>query len=70
LQQLLGITAAEARLVSRLFEGGSLGSIAKELNISPNTAKTHLASVFFKTGAKRQRELITLVSALVNRNRS
>jgi DNA-binding CsgD family transcriptional regulator len=70
LQQLLGITAAEARLVSRLFAGGSLGSIAKELNISPNTAKTHLASVFFKTGTKRQRELITLVSALLNRNRS
>ena len=64
LEQALGLTAAEARLVSALCHGGPLVSVAKKLKISLNTAKTHLASAFGKTGTRRQSELIALVSAL------
>lgn len=68
LQQALALTPAEARLVAKMFQGGSLGIVAKELGISPNTAKTQLASVFIKTGTRRQRELIALASALVRQH--
>ncbi len=64
LRQALGMSAAEARLVSALCHGGSLATAAKEVQISLNTAKTQLASVFAKTGTRRQSELIALVSAL------
>jgi DNA-binding CsgD family transcriptional regulator len=64
LGQALGLTAAEARLVSTLCQGGPLASAAKENGVTLNTAKTHLAAVFGKTGTKRQSELIALVSAL------
>lgn len=64
LRQALGMSAAEARLVSALCHGGSLATAAKEMKVSLNTAKTQLASVFAKTGTRRQSELIALVSAL------
>jgi len=64
LRQALGMSAAEARLVSALCHGGSLATAAKEMQISLNTAKTQLASAFAKTGTRRQSELIALVSTL------
>jgi len=60
----LSLSAAEARLVSALFGGGTLTSAAERTGISLNTAKTQLASVFSKTGVTRQSELIALISAL------
>lgn len=64
LAQALGLTTAEARLVSKLCQGGSLAEVANEMHVSLNTAKTQLASAFAKTGTRRQSELIALVSAL------
>ena len=64
LEQALDLSAAEARLVSALCSGGTLVDAAEKLGISPNTAKTQLASAFSKTGTTRQSELISLVSAL------
>jgi DNA-binding CsgD family transcriptional regulator/PAS domain-containing protein len=64
IEQALGLTAAEARLVSALCHGGTLAAVAGELGISPNTAKTHLAAAFGKTGTRRQSELIALISAM------
>ena len=60
----LGLSAAEARLVTELCRGGTLVSAARELGISVNTAKSQMAPVFAKTGARRQSELLTLVAAL------
>jgi DNA-binding CsgD family transcriptional regulator len=64
LEEALDLSAAEARLVSALSGGGTLVEAAEKLGISPNTAKTQLASAFSKTGTTRQSELISLVSAL------
>jgi DNA-binding CsgD family transcriptional regulator len=64
LEEALDLSAAEARLVSALSGGGTLVDAAEKLGISPNTAKTQLASAFSKTGTTRQSELISLVCAL------
>jgi DNA-binding CsgD family transcriptional regulator len=64
----LGLSAAEARLVSTLCGGGgTLAEAAERVGISLNTAKSELASAFSKTGAKRQSELVALVAALPGR---
>jgi DNA-binding CsgD family transcriptional regulator len=60
----LGLSVAEARLVSTLCGGGTLAEAAERVGISLNTAKSQLASAFSKTGAKRQSELVALVAAL------
>jgi DNA-binding CsgD family transcriptional regulator len=52
---------AKARFVVRLVTGASLRSCANALGISYETARRHLQSVFRKTGAHRQVELILAV---------
>jgi DNA-binding CsgD family transcriptional regulator/PAS domain-containing protein len=53
------LTAAEAQLVRVMLEGTrSLGDAAQRLQISRNTAKTHLQHVFAKTDTHRQSELL------------
>ena len=51
-------TPAEAKLVTRLVAGSSLRQAAHELNITYETARTTLKSIFQKTGSHRQAELI------------
>jgi DNA-binding CsgD family transcriptional regulator len=62
--EALGLSPAEARLVSELCAGGTLALAAQRIGISLNTAKTELASAFSKTGTARQSELMALVAAL------
>jgi len=64
LRTLFGLTAAEARLAIYIFDGHSL-SEAAELNcVSRETVKSQIASVFQKTGARRQSELVRLLARL------
>lgn len=66
-QRALGLTAAEARLASKLATGRQIVDASEELGISPHTARTQLKAIFAKTGARRQSELIGImhrVSAL------
>jgi DNA-binding CsgD family transcriptional regulator len=65
--EALGLSTAEARLVSTLYGGGTLAAAAKQIGVSLNTAKTQLASAFSKTSTTRQSELLTLVAALPSR---
>jgi DNA-binding CsgD family transcriptional regulator len=62
LQELYGLSDAEAALVVHLFEGESLESAAGRLHISLNTAKTHLQHVFRKCDVHSQGELLQLLS--------
>ena len=62
--EALGLSAAEARLVSTLCEGGTLTNAADRIGVSLNTAKSQLASAFSKTNTTRQSELLALVVAL------
>jgi DNA-binding CsgD family transcriptional regulator len=62
LRQIYGLTRTESLLVSRLFSGNSLGLTAEGLDISINTAKTHLRQVFRKCDVQSQAELLQLVA--------
>ncbi|MEM7540716.1 MAG: response regulator [Pseudomonadota bacterium] len=63
LQRLYGFTKTEARLVQSLAMGFSLDATAERLEITVNTARTHLKHVFHKSGAKRQSELIHIIES-------
>ena len=58
LQQCLGLSAAEARLAMRLFTGESLADAARELQLSYNTCKSQLKSIYDKTDCSSQTALI------------
>jgi len=50
----LGITEREADVLQLLAAGRSNKEIAKELGVSPNTVKTHVARLYEKLGAGRR----------------
>ena len=58
---LYHLTPAEATLSILLADGKSLEDIAKASNITLNTARAHLRSVFQKTGVTQQSMLVSLV---------
>lgn len=61
LRELFLLTRAEARLACQLASGATLDQAAEAARVSVNTARTHLARVFGKTGTCRQSQLVTLV---------
>ena len=61
LVDLYGLTPAESKLASLLAEGLSLEAAGQALGIRHNTARTHLARVFDKTGTSRQAELVARI---------
>lgn len=61
MRQIFDLTPAEAGVARRLTEGLSLEDTALALDISHNTARAHLRSIFSKSGIKRQTELVRLV---------
>ncbi len=63
LQVIYRLTPAETRLAEALLENDTIESYALKNDISRNTVRTHLASLFAKTGAKRQAELIRTLLA-------
>jgi DNA-binding CsgD family transcriptional regulator len=58
LQRAFGITAAEASLAQRLASGFTVVQAAAALNISRNTARTQLKSIFAKVGVRTQAQLV------------
>ena len=61
LRQRVMLTRAEARLASTLASGVSLKAAAERLHVSVNTARTHLAHIYDKTGVSRQAELLLVI---------
>ncbi|GIW42544.1 MAG: transcriptional regulator [Candidatus Binatia bacterium] len=59
----LGVTLAEAAVVSDLVAGLSLEVSARRQGISPHTARTHLKRALQKTESKRQVDLVRRVLA-------
>ncbi|OWQ92867.1 LuxR family transcriptional regulator [Sphingopyxis witflariensis] len=63
IRDLFQLTRMEAILAAALAGGGSLVEAADRLGIAHNTARTHLRSIFAKTGARRQSQLVHLIHA-------
>jgi DNA-binding CsgD family transcriptional regulator/PAS domain-containing protein len=59
--QLFGFTPTEAKLALLIANGLSLDEASATLGVSRNTVRTHLRSVFSKTGVTRQSLLMRLV---------
>jgi DNA-binding CsgD family transcriptional regulator/PAS domain-containing protein len=61
LRHCFGLTAAEARLAVEILKGDGRAAAGRRCGISTATAKSHLSSIFEKTGTHRQAELIRLL---------
>jgi DNA-binding NarL/FixJ family response regulator len=57
-QEALGISPRELMVLQEIVAGRSNKEIAAQLNVSPNTVKTHVARLFEKLGAKRRTDAI------------
>jgi DNA-binding CsgD family transcriptional regulator len=67
LGRLYGLTAAERRLAAALTSGSDLREVSDALGISYHTARAQAKSIFAKTGARRQAELVQLLLKLPSR---
>ncbi|HVT37170.1 MAG TPA: helix-turn-helix transcriptional regulator [Nevskiaceae bacterium] len=61
LRRLFGLTRMEAQLALLLTEGNTLDEAAEKMDVRRNTARTHLRSIFCKTGVTRQTMLVRLL---------
>ena len=57
-QQSLGLSDRELEVLSLIAAGQSNKEIARRLEVSPNTVKTHIANLFGKLGVQRRTEAI------------
>lgn len=55
------LSEAELRVLRPLVEGDSYAEIAKRLNISPETVKTHVSHMLQKTGFKSKTQLVAQI---------
>jgi DNA-binding CsgD family transcriptional regulator len=60
-RRLFELTRMEATLALLLAEGHTLDEAAEKMNVRRNTARTHLRSIFCKTGVTRQTMLVRLL---------
>lgn len=58
LRRRFNLTNAEARLAEALLDGKRLADVAASRNVSVETVRTQLRSLFKKTGTKRQADLV------------
>jgi DNA-binding CsgD family transcriptional regulator len=56
-----GLTGAELRVLLGLADDATPADVAKRYGIAPSTVRTHLKSLFSKTGTNRQKDLIRLL---------
>ncbi|GGH18822.1 hypothetical protein GCM10007036_21250 [Alsobacter metallidurans] len=59
---LFGLSEREAELADYFSRGLRIDEIAREMGVTPNTARVHLRSVFNKSGCSSQVELARLIA--------
>ena len=57
-QAALGISRSELTVLREIATGRSNKEIAAQLNVSPNTVKTHVSRLFEKLGARRRTDAV------------
>jgi len=67
LRKAFHLTPAEARVCAALVSGENVHALALRLNISPQTARTHVKHIFEKTYTTRQSELMKLLMSIARR---
>jgi DNA-binding CsgD family transcriptional regulator len=60
------LTPAELRVLMMIVQVGSVPKVAPILGISQTTVKSHLQSIFDKTGANRQADLVKLFASYMS----
>lgn len=63
LAKLHGLTGSEVRVLQAAVVLGTVAEIASSLGVGGATVKTHLASLFAKTGTHRRSELVSAIAA-------
>jgi DNA-binding CsgD family transcriptional regulator len=63
LRTVLGLTPREAELAVALCAGSEPSGFAAAAGVSTNTVRFHLKSIYAKTGARGQADLIRRISA-------
>jgi DNA-binding NarL/FixJ family response regulator len=66
LVELYGLSPREISVLLAIVEAGGVPAVAVMLGLTQATVKTYLKSIFQKTGAKRQADLVKLVAGLAN----
>jgi DNA-binding CsgD family transcriptional regulator/PAS domain-containing protein len=64
LEQAFGLTPAETRVAMLLAQGDSAEEATERLHVSMATVRSHIKSLFHKTGTHRQPDLVRVVNAL------
>jgi DNA-binding CsgD family transcriptional regulator len=63
-KEMLGFTSRQGQVADLLLAGHSLESLAATLGITEDTARSHLKSLFQKTGTSRQTALLSFLARL------
>ena len=61
---VFGLSEGQTRLADRIFAGEGPTEAARALGISANTARTHLARIYEKTGVNSQTALVRLILSI------
>lgn len=61
LQALFDLTPSEARIASALADGRSIDAISVDFGIARETVRSHLRSIFAKSGVSKQSSLVRLL---------
>ena len=61
LRDAWGLSAQEARVALRLIDGATVADCAADMGVAESTIRTHVKSVFAKTGRTRQSQLGSLL---------
>lgn len=64
LRRVLGLTVTEAEVALALACGATASAIARDRAVSLETVRSHLKTIFAKTGTRRQATLVALVLQL------
>ena len=63
LKAFYGLTSAQARVATALYAGNNINEAAEILNISINTARSHMRHIYAKVGVRTQSELLGLLAS-------